>query len=112
MAGQPGVLVRDGEQTRLDGAHPALGQGRVAVTTGSTIEVQSTSGDGFGTSIPAPGADAVAVSDSWVAWRVREGDGDAIYAVAARDRRAAARDRCARRSSAARRSRAAGSRST
>jgi hypothetical protein len=82
QAGQPGVLVRDGQQTRLDGAHPALGQGRIAVTTGSTIEVRSTSGDGFGTSVPAPGADAVAVSDSWVAWRVREGEGDVIYAVA------------------------------
>jgi hypothetical protein len=81
VAGQAGVLVQDGQQTRLGGAHPALGQGRVAVTTGSTIEVQSTAGDGFGMSIPAPGADAVAVSRSWVAWRVREGDGDVIYAV-------------------------------
>ena len=80
-AGQPGVLVRDGRQTRLAGAHPALGQGRVAVTTGATIEVQSTSGDGFAASIPAPGADAVALSASWVAWRVREADGDVIYAV-------------------------------
>jgi hypothetical protein len=80
-AGQPGVLVQDGQQTRLDGQHPALGQGRLAFTTGSTIEVQSTNGDGFGVSIPAPGADAVAVSRSWVAWRVREGDGDVIYAV-------------------------------
>ncbi len=80
-AGQPGVLVRDGEPTRLAGVHPALGQGRLAMTTGSTIEVQSTSGDRFAASIPAPGADAVAVSGSWLAWRVREGDTDAIYAV-------------------------------
>jgi hypothetical protein len=81
-AGQAGVLVQDGQQSRLGGAHPALGQGRLAFTTGSTIEVQSTNGDGFGMSIPAPGADSVAVSGSWVAWRVREGDGDVIYAVA------------------------------
>ena len=81
VAGQPGVLVRGGQQTRLGGGHPALGQGRLAVTTGSAIEVQSTSGDGFGVSVPAPGADAVAVSESWVVWRVREGDADAIYAV-------------------------------
>ena len=81
IAGQPGVLVRDGQQTRLNGAHPALGRGRLAVIAGSDIQVQSTSGDGFGTSVPAPGADAVAVSDSWVAWRAREGDGDVIYAV-------------------------------
>jgi hypothetical protein len=81
VAGEGGVLVRDGQQTRLAGAHPALGRGRLAVTTGSTIEVQSTSGDGFGMSVPAAGADAVAVSESWVAWRVREGDGDVIYAL-------------------------------
>jgi hypothetical protein len=81
IAGQAGVLVQDGQQTQLEGAHPALGQGRLAVTTGSTIEVRSTDGDGFGVSIPAPGADAVAVSSSWVVWRVREGDGDVIYAV-------------------------------
>ena len=81
QAGQAGVLVEDGQQTRLGGAHPGLGQGRLAVTTGSTIEVQSTNGDGFGVSVPAPGADAVAVSGSWVAWRVREGDDDVIYAV-------------------------------
>jgi hypothetical protein len=81
VAGQPGVLVRGGQETRLDGAHPALGQGRIAVTTGSTIEVQSTSGDGFGVSVPAPGADAVAVSQTWVAWRVRQADGDVIYVV-------------------------------
>jgi hypothetical protein len=80
-AGQAGVLVRDGQHERLPGAHPALGQGRLAVTTGSTIEIVSTSGDGFAASIPAPGADAVAVSASWVAWRVREGDTDVIYAV-------------------------------
>jgi len=80
-AGRTGILVRDGQQVRLGGAHPALGQGRLAVTTGTTIEIQSTTGDGFAASIAAPGADAVAVSRSWVTWRVREGDTDAIYAV-------------------------------
>ena len=34
-AGQPGVLVQDGQQTRLGGAHPALGPGRLAVVAGS-----------------------------------------------------------------------------
>lgn len=82
VAGQAGVLLRDGQQQPLGGAHPALGQGRLAVTTGATIEVSSTTGDGFAASIPAPGADALAVSRSWVVWRVREGDADAIYAVA------------------------------
>jgi hypothetical protein len=82
IAGQPGVLMQNGQQTRLNGLHPALGQGRLAVVAGSEIEVQSTSGDGFGTRVAAPGADAVAVSQAWVAWRAREGDGDVIYAAA------------------------------
>ena len=82
IAGQPGVLVQNGRQTRLNGLHPALGQGRLAVVAGAEIEVQSTSGDGFGTRVAAPGADAVAVSQSWVAWRAREGEGDVIYAAA------------------------------
>jgi hypothetical protein len=79
-AGRPGVLVRDGRQVQLDGVHPALGQGRLAVITDTGIEVQSTSGDGFGMSVPAA-ADAVAVSGSWLAWRAREGDVDVIYAL-------------------------------
>ena len=62
-AGQPGVLVRDGQQVRLNGVHPALGEGRLAIITGAGIEVQSTSGDGFGMAVQAP-ADAVAVSGS------------------------------------------------
>ena len=69
--------------------------------------MQSTSGDGFGTSVPAPGADAVAVSESWVAWRVREGDGDVIYAAPLGPAARRARS-CARRSWAAPRSRATG----
>ena len=74
--------------------------------------MQSTSGDGFGTSVPAPGADAVAVSESWVAWRAREGDGDVIYAVPLGAGGAPREVMRARRSWAARRSRATGSPST
>jgi hypothetical protein len=80
-AGAAGVLLRDGEPVRVAGTHPALGGGRLAVVDDAQIEVQATSGDAFSLSVPAPGADAVAVSATWVAWRAREGDGDAIYAA-------------------------------
>jgi hypothetical protein len=80
-AGAAGILMRDGEPVRVAGSHPALGAGRLAVINGSQIDVRTTSGDQFRVSVPAPGADAVAVSDAWLAWRAREGDGDVIYAA-------------------------------
>jgi hypothetical protein len=81
-AGQAGILLRDGRPARVGGIHPALGGGRLAVVAGDGIGVTSTSGDGFSLSVSAPGADAVAVSSSWLVWRSREAAGDAIYALA------------------------------
>jgi hypothetical protein len=80
-AGTAGILMRSGAAVRVAGSHPALGGGKIAVVNGARIDVEATSGDGFELSIPAPGADAVAVSASWLAWRAREGDGDVIYAA-------------------------------
>jgi hypothetical protein len=79
-AGQAGVLVRDGQPQRVGGTHPALGGGRIATIEGAGIVVRPLSGDGRELSVSAPGADAVAVSGSWVVWRAREADGDAIRA--------------------------------
>jgi hypothetical protein len=82
-AGQAGILVSGAERTRVGGSHPALGGGRLAVVNaGGGIDVTSTTGDGFARSVPAPGADSVAVSASWLVWRVREGAEDALYATA------------------------------
>ena len=47
----------------LPGNHPAVGGGRVAWIEGASVVVQ-----GVG-SFPAPGADALAVTANWVAWR-------------------------------------------
>jgi hypothetical protein len=80
-AGAAGILLRDGEATRVPGSHPALGDGRIAMVSGGAIDVRGTSGEEVELSVPAPGADAVAVSASWLAWRAREGDGDVIYAA-------------------------------
>ena len=73
------------------GTHPALGGGRLAVIDGAQIGVRSTSGASFRAIVPAPGADAVAVSSSWLAWRARDAAGDVIYAARAVRRRCAAR---------------------
>lgn len=80
-AGAQGVLVRDGTAARLPGTHPALGGARLAVLGDSTIRVQQTSGPAFSATVPASGADALAVSAAWVAWRAREAEGDALYAA-------------------------------
>jgi hypothetical protein len=78
-AGAAGVLVSGGGRARVGGTHPALGGHRLAVVAGGGIAVRQTSGPPFAVDVPAPGADAVAVSATWIAWRVREGDADAIY---------------------------------
>jgi hypothetical protein len=82
VAGESGVLVVNGQPQPAGGAHPALGGGRIAVIGTGVIQVRETSGQPFSATIPAPGADAVAVSAQWVAWRARGAEGDAIYAAA------------------------------
>jgi hypothetical protein len=66
-----GLLLRPGQPTqRAPGAHPAVGGGRVAWIAGDTVHVGSAT-------IVAPGADAVAVSAGYVAWRA----GRALFAA-------------------------------
>jgi hypothetical protein len=81
IAGQPGVLVSGGGTSRVPGTHPALGGGRIAFLGSNVIQVRQTAGAPFAATIPAPGADAVAVSAEWVAWRARGADGDTIFAA-------------------------------
>src|SRR5215217_3570272 len=81
VAGQPGVIVSGGQQVPAGGSHPALGGGRLAVIGANVIQVRETSGPPFAATIPAPGADAVAVSADWVAWRARDAEGDTILAA-------------------------------
>jgi hypothetical protein len=81
VAGAQGVLASDGSATPLGGTHPALGGARLALLGDNAIGVQHTSGPAFSASVPAPGADALAVSAAWVAWRAREQAGDALYAA-------------------------------
>src|SRR4029079_18410878 len=66
---------------RVGGTHPALGGGRLAVFNNGVINVQQTSGPPFAAAVRARGADALAVSSEFVAWRAHGDDGDAIYAA-------------------------------
>jgi len=79
-AGAPGIIVSNGQSSQLPGTHPALGGARIALIGNNAIQVRQTSGAPFAATIPAPGADAVAVSAQWVAWRARAADGDTIFA--------------------------------
>jgi hypothetical protein len=80
VPGQPGVIVVNGQQMSTGGSHPALGGGKLAVIAGAAIQIRSTTDQPFTATIAAPGADAVAVDDEWVAWRAHGDDGDTIYA--------------------------------
>ena len=80
-AGAAGIVVVGGKPTRVPGSHPALGGGQVALLNGAAIDVRPSAGGAVALSVPAPGADAVALSDSWLAWRAREATGDVIYAA-------------------------------
>ncbi len=68
--GQGEIRGPDGTRV-LPGNHPAIGGGRAAYIAGASIQVEG------GANIPAPGADALAVSAGWVAWRA----GGALYAA-------------------------------
>lgn len=61
--------------TALPGNHPAIGGGRAAYIAGATVQVLD------GPTIAAGGADAVAISAAWVAWRAA----GALYAASLAD---------------------------
>jgi hypothetical protein len=61
--GSTGELRAPGSDAALPGPHPAIGGGHRAWLAGDSVVV-----DGA-LSIPAPGANALAVNSAWVAWR-------------------------------------------
>jgi hypothetical protein len=76
-----GVLSRGGQPAQLPGAHPAVGgalvawlaEGRIVLADAATLQPVAVH--------PAPGADALGLSDRLVVWRAPLADGrDAIYA--------------------------------
>ncbi|MEJ7893336.1 MAG: hypothetical protein WKF94_11920 [Solirubrobacteraceae bacterium] len=65
----PGVLVRDEERIALPGTHPAVSGRQVAWLSGRRIVVADAATLTPTATIPAPGADALALSPTHVAWR-------------------------------------------
>lgn len=75
-----GFIRRDGATIALPGRDPALGGGRVAVLDGEEIVILSAPALDEVGRVPAPQADAVAISKRWVAWRARANGRDFMRA--------------------------------
>jgi hypothetical protein len=72
MPDRTGILARaDGERVELPGKDPAIGGGRLALIRDGEIVVLDAATLEERDSIPAPAADAVAVSGGWLAYRTR-----------------------------------------
>ncbi len=77
--GGPAVLSRGGAEVALPGKHPAIGGRFIATVIDDQIRLLDRSTLAPVAQLPAPGADAVAVSDSWLTYRAGTGGGDGIY---------------------------------
>ena len=74
----PAVMNRGGAESQLPGSHPAIGGRYVAVVQGNSIQLLDRNSLAPIAQVDAPGADAIAVSDAWLAYRVPAGGGDTI----------------------------------
>jgi hypothetical protein len=77
--GGPAVISRGGPEIPLPGSHPAIGGRYVATVQGSSVLLFDRATLAPIGQIPAPGADAIAISDTWLAYRASAGGGDTIY---------------------------------
>jgi hypothetical protein len=77
--GGPAVISRGGPEIALPGEHPAIGGRYVATVLGGAVQLLDRNTLAPVARVDAPGADAIAVSDSWLAYRAPVGGGDGIY---------------------------------
>jgi hypothetical protein len=78
--GGPAVMSRGGPEIPLPGRHPAIGGRYVATVQGDSVLLFDRTTLVPVGQIPAPSADAIAISDLWLAYRATTGGGgDAIY---------------------------------
>jgi hypothetical protein len=77
--GGPAVMSRGGPEISLAGSHPAIGGRYVATVQANSVLLFDRGTLAPVARINAPGADAVAISDYWLAYRASGGGGDAIY---------------------------------
>ncbi|MGI8623411.1 MAG: hypothetical protein ACR2NB_07985, partial [Solirubrobacteraceae bacterium] len=81
--GGAGVLVRGEEKLALPGLHPAVSGGLVARLADGRVVIADATTLAPLLSLPAPGANALALSQRYVAWRAPgRGGRDALYARA------------------------------
>jgi hypothetical protein len=76
--GGPAVISRGGPEIPLPGAHPAIGGRYVATVQGNSIMLFDRTTLAPLGQIPAVDADALAISDRWLAYRASSGGGDSI----------------------------------
>lgn len=69
------LLLRAGATQLLPGTHPALGGGRIAWLERGAIVIADAATLARRERVPAPGAGALALSDSLLAWRTRDAAG-------------------------------------
>ena len=77
--GGPAMISRGGHAVPLPGSHPAIGGRYVATVQGDSVQLFDRGTLAPVAQIPAAGADAVAVSDLWLAYRASGRGGDAIH---------------------------------
>lgn len=78
--GGPAVMNRGSVSIPLPGSHPAIGGPYVAtVVSAGVVQLFDRNTLAPIAQIPAPGADAIAVSQAWLAYRAPAGGGDGIY---------------------------------
>jgi hypothetical protein len=77
--GGPAVISRGGPELPLPGQHPAIGGRYVATMVGGAVQLLDRNTLAPIARIDAPGADAIAISDAWLAYRAPAGGGDGIY---------------------------------
>ncbi len=79
--GGEGVLMRGGAQVPLAGTDPAIGGAYIAVRNGDLVTLLARDTLAPVAEVPAPSADALAVSSGWLAYRARlQNGGDGIFA--------------------------------
>ena len=75
----PAVINRSGAEAALPGSHPAIGGRYVATVVGDAVQLFDRDTLAPVAQIAAPGAEAIAVSDYWLAYRAPAGGGDGVY---------------------------------
>jgi hypothetical protein len=77
--GGPAVISRGGPEAPLPGTHPTIGGRYVATVQGNTVLLFDRASLAQIGQIEAPGADAIAISDTWLAYRASTGGEDGIF---------------------------------